>query len=78
METVSLNLHIPVSLYKNLVAFIPNIKIKSNDFILDAIKLKLQSEKKQLQKTLIEGYKAVSNEDIKLINDFETADFEDF
>ena len=76
METISLNLHIPADLYKNLITFVPNIKIKSNDFILDAIRLKLKNEKRQLQKSLIEGYKAIKNEDLQIINDFETADFE--
>lgn len=77
METISLNLHIPADLYKNLITFVPSIRINSNDFILDAIKLKLQNEKQQLQKSLIDGYKAVKNEDLQVLTDFETADFED-
>ena len=76
MNSIAFNLHLPVDLYKELIAYIPNLTIKSNDFIVDAIKLKLQSEKMQLQKSLIEGYKAIKEEDLQLINDFETVDFE--
>ena len=76
MNSIAFNLQLPSDLYKELIAYIPNLAIKSNDFIVEAIKLKLQNEKKQLQKLLIEGYKSVKDEELQLTNDFETVDYE--
>jgi hypothetical protein len=75
MNTISFNLSIPKDLYKSLIIFVTKAKSKnSNDFIIEAISQKLESE--QLKYLLIEGYQSTSKEDLELTHEFETVDFE--
>lgn len=77
MNTVSVNLALPTDLYNHLLVFVSNIKkVNSNDFIIEAIKQRLKSEKKRLNALLVEGYQATATEDLKITKEFESADFE--
>jgi len=77
MNTISLNLTLPDELYTKLNSFVKEaIKGNNNDFIVEAIEQKLQSEKDQLKRKLVEGYQATKQEDLSLVKEFEFADYE--
>jgi len=77
MNTISLSLTLPDELYTKLDSFVANvIKSNNNDFIVEAIEQKLQSEKDQLKFKLIEGYQATRFEDLTLVKEFEFTDYE--
>jgi Arc/MetJ-type ribon-helix-helix transcriptional regulator len=72
-----LNVNLPTELYAKLDAFVANVIIgNNNDFIVEAIEQKLQSEKDQLHLKLAEGYQATKLEDLTLVKEFEFADYE--
>jgi len=68
MKTIEINL--PDEVFGVLSA----IAKRKDRFIVDAIKEKIEREKKH--SLLIEGYQAVFHEDLALAEEFETADFE--
>lgn len=77
MNTISLNLTITDDLYARLNSFVKELeKGSSNEFIVEAIEQKLKSEKQQLKLELKEGYQATKLEDMKLVKEFEFADYE--
>ena len=77
MNTISFNLAIPTDLYNNLLMFVTKAtSTNSNDFILEAISQKLESENENLKYLLIEGYQSTAKEDLELTQEFETVDFE--
>ncbi len=77
MNTISFNLTITDDLYTRLNSFVKELdKGSSNEFIVEAIEQKLKSEKQQLRLELKEGYQATKLEDMKLVEEFEFADYE--
>ena len=72
-EMVRLNITLPSSLSKELSQFAgPR---KRSQFIAEAIKLKIsQLKKKNLEKSLEEGYRATKEEGLNIVKEFEPID----
>ena len=71
MKTIQIQL--PEELEQNILALSSN----EEAFIMEAVKEKLEKEKKaQLKKQLIEGYQSTFDEDRNITKDFEPSDFE--
>lgn len=68
---------IEVKLPDEIFGVLSTIAKQKNKFVVEAIREKLEREKKQNMKQLLaEGYQATSKEDLALAKEFETADFE--
>jgi len=73
METIQLQ--VPKEIAKLLNTF----AVDRKSFILDAVREKLGKIKNEnVDKLLVEGYKATSEEDLEITKDFEAADFENW
>ncbi|MBW8050825.1 MAG: hypothetical protein FVQ77_10920 [Cytophagales bacterium] len=71
METIQLQ--VP----KEIAKLLNTSPVNKKSFILDAVKEKLGKIKnKNVDKLLVEGYKATSEEDLEITKDFEAIDFE--
>lgn len=76
MTTVNLQISLPLEVY-NTIRRLDRSK-QLNDIILDAIRLKIESEKNRMNSLLQEGYAATMNEDKEIISDFQSADLENW
>jgi hypothetical protein len=66
-----------VTIPDEIFGVLSSFSTKQDEFVVEAIKEKLEREKQQnLQQLLIEGYKATAKEDLALTKEFETADLE--
>ena len=74
MNSIQVNLSIPIPLYNHLQLYIPNAK--SNRFIVNAIQVKLLREEEKLKRLLKEGYQVTKKEDLKITKEFESVDFD--
>ncbi len=71
MKTIEIN--IP----DEILGFLGSVSKEQEKFVLEAIKEKVDREKKRdLKMLLVEGYLATSAEDLKITKEFETADLE--
>lgn len=71
MKTIQINLP------EELEQIILSISSNEEAFIVEAVREKVEKEKKeQLKKQLIEGYQSTFEEDLNLTKDFESSDFE--
>ncbi len=71
MKTIEIN--VP----DEILGFLGSVSREREKFVLEAIKEKVNREKKRDLKTLlVEGYQATSAEDLKIIKEFEAADLE--
>ena len=74
-ETIRLNITLP----KGLVEAMNRVTEprKRSRFIAEAVRLKIeQKEKEDLEKLLVEGYRAAAKESLELTKEFESADLE--
>ena len=74
-ETVRLNITLP----KGLVEAMNRVAEprKRSRFIAEAVRQKIeQKEKDEMEKLLVEGYKAAAKENLALTKEFESADLE--
>lgn len=68
---------IAVKIPDEILGFLGSVSKEQERFILEAIKEKVNREKKQgLQTLLVEGYRATAAEDLKITKEFEVADLE--
>jgi len=75
METVRMNITLPVALARDLKKF--TLPRKRSHFISEAISSKIKLIKgQQLQDALVEGYEATKEEGLKLTKEFEQIDLE--
>ncbi len=71
MKTIEIN--VP----DEILGFLGSVSREREKFVLEAIKEKVNREKKRdLKMLLVEGYQATSAEDLKIIKEFEAADLE--
>ncbi len=71
MKTIEIN--VP----DEILGFLGSVSKEQEKFVLEAIKEKVNREKKRDLKTLlVEGYQATSAEDLEITKEFETADLE--
>ena len=71
MKTIEIN--VP----DEILDFLGSVSKEQEIFVLEAIKEKVNREKKRDLKTLLaEGYQATSAEDLKITKEFEIADLE--
>jgi len=71
MKTIEIN--VPDEIF----GFLGSVSKEQEKFVLEAIKEKLNREKKRDLKTLlVEGYQTTSAGDLKITREFETADLE--
>ena len=71
MKTIEIN--VP----DEILGFLGSVSKEQEEFVLEAIKEKVNREKKRDLKTLlIEGYQATSEEDLKITKEFEVTDLE--
>ncbi len=71
MKTIEIN--IP----DEILGFLGSVSREQEKFVLEAIKEKVNREKKHdLKMLLVEGYQATLAEDLKITKEFETADLE--
>jgi len=69
--------HIQISVPEKIYYSLETISQDKNTFILEAIESKIkESDVKNLEKQLIEGYKASQHETIEITKDFESIDFD--
>ena len=69
----TLEIKIPDEIFGVLSSF----SKKQDEFVMDAIKEKLEREKaNNLKQLLVEGYQAMAKEDLALTKEFEIADLE--
>lgn len=68
---------IEVKLPDEIFGVLSTIAKQKDKFVIEAIREKLEREKKQnLKQLLAEGYQSTAKEDLALAKEFETADFE--
>ncbi|MBA4183483.1 MAG: hypothetical protein H0X49_05650 [Acidobacteria bacterium] len=68
---------IAIKVPDEILGFLGSVSKEQEKFVLEAIKEKVNREKKRDLKTLlVEGYQATSAEDLKITKEFETADLE--
>ncbi len=68
---------IEIKLPDEIFGVLSTIAKQKDKFVVEAIREKLEREKKQnLKKLLAEGYQATAKEDLALAKEFEDADFE--
>ncbi len=68
---------IEIKVPDEILGFLGSVSKEQEKFILEAIKEKVNREKKRdLKMLLVEGYLATSAEDLKITKEFETADLE--
>lgn len=68
---------IAVNVPDEILGFLGSVSKEQEEFVLKAIKEKINREKKRdLQTLLAEGYQATSAEDLKITKEFEAADLE--
>lgn len=71
MKTIEIN--IP----DEILGFLGTVSEKREKFVLEAIKEKVNREKKQNIRTILaEGYRATATEDLEIAKEFEAADLE--
>lgn len=71
---VRLNITLPEEIVKRIAS-----KKNKSRFIADALREKLEREKKQeIECLLLEGYKAAAKEDAKFLNDWEGVDLDEW
>ena len=71
MKTIEIN--VP----DEILGFLGSVSKEQEKFVLEAIKEKVNREKKRDLKTLlVEGYQATATEDLKITREFEYADLE--
>jgi len=71
MKTIEIN--VP----DEILGFLGSVSKEQEKFVLEAIKEKVNREKKRDLKTLlVEGYQATATEDLKITKEFENADLE--
>jgi hypothetical protein len=71
MKTIQINLP------EELEQMILSISSNEEAFIVEAVREKVEKEKKeQLKSELIEGYQSTFEEDLNITKDFESSDFE--
>ena len=76
-ETIRLNITLPSTLAKELKRL--SGPRKQSQFVAEALEQRIkQLKKKQMEKTLAEGYKATSKEGIKITKEFESVDMENW
>ncbi|MFH1051334.1 MAG: hypothetical protein V1779_10460 [bacterium] len=76
MNTVNLQISLPEDIYNALS--LKNIKSDINEFVIDAIKLKIQDRSESFKDVLKEGYMLNNMEDTQLIADFAMSDMENW
>lgn len=68
---------IEIKVPDEILGFLGSVSKEQEKFVLEAIKEKVNREKKRDLKTLLtEGYRATAVEDLKITKEFETADLE--
>jgi hypothetical protein len=68
---------IAIKVPDEILGFLGSVSKEQEKFVLEAIKEKVNREKKRDIKTLlVEGYQATSAEDLEITKEFETADLE--
>ncbi len=68
---------IEIKVPDEILGFLGSVSKEQEKFVLEAIKEKVNREKKRDLKTLlVEGYRATAAEDLKITKEFETADLE--
>ena len=68
---------IEIKVPDEILGFLGSVSKEQEKFVLEAIKEKVNREKKRdLKMLLVEGYLATSAEDLKITKEFETADLE--
>ncbi|MBA3693678.1 MAG: hypothetical protein H0X72_08760 [Acidobacteria bacterium] len=68
---------IAIKVPNEILGFLGSVSKEQEKFVLEAIKEKVNREKKRDLKTLlVEGYQATSAEDLEITKEFETADLE--
>ena len=68
---------IEVNVPDEILGFLGSVSKEREEFVLKAIKEKIDREKKRdLQTLLVEGYQATAAEDLEITKEFETADLE--
>ncbi len=68
---------IEVNVPDEILGFLGSVSKEREEFVLKAIKEKINREKKRdLQTLLVEGYQATTAEDLEITKEFETADLE--
>ncbi|MBA3786966.1 MAG: hypothetical protein H0X15_15765 [Acidobacteria bacterium] len=68
---------IAIKVPDEILGFLGSVSKEQEKFVLEAIKEKVNREKKRDLKTLlVEGYQATSAEDLEITKEFETADLE--
>lgn len=68
---------IAIKVPDEILGFLGSVSKEQEKFVLEAIKEKVNREKKSSLKTLlIEGYRATAAEDLEITKDFEVADLE--
>lgn len=66
-----------VTIPDEIFGVLSSLAKRQDEFVVEAIREKLEREKKQnLKQLLVEGYQATAKEDLALTKEFETADFE--
>lgn len=66
-----------VKLSDEIFGVLSSLAKKQDEFVVEAIKEKLEREKRQnFQQLLAEGYKSTAKEDLSLTKEFEAADLE--
>ena len=76
METINIQISLPVDLYDNISKIANNNQI--NELILDAINSRIHSESKKLNDLLKAGYLSSNFEDKEIIADFAVSDIENW
>ena len=68
---------IEIKVPDEILGFLGSVSKEREKFVLEAIREKVNREKKNNLKTLlVEGYRATAAEDLKITKDFEAADLE--
>ena len=68
---------IEIKVPDEILGFLGSVSKEREKFVLEAIKEKVNREKKNNLKTLlVEGYRATAAEDLKITKEFEAADLE--
>lgn len=68
---------IEIKIPDEILGFLGSVSKEREKFVLEAIREKVNREKKlDLKTLLVEGYQATSAEDLKITKEFEAADLE--
>ncbi len=68
---------IEIKVPDEILGFLGSVSKEQEEFVLNAIKEKINRERKHKLKTLlVEGYQTTSAEDLEITREFETADLE--